>query len=198
MGRPSKAAERTEQILDAVGRCIVRYGMDGWTLERVAKEADLSRSLVRHFVGNRDELSALFRERILTRYGDMLGADDGGRPPTEVVLEKLFSPSANLDDYAAIDAILASARYQDGLREEARDIYLRLEAAIARAMAHDNPGWGAQRVQGRAHRLLLLAFGHWSMTSLGFPADRTEHVLTAARELLGLPQNTPSHEEPCG
>ena len=55
-GRPSLAVERRRQILDAVEECVIRYGLDGSTLERIAAEAGVTRSNLAHFVGNRDEI----------------------------------------------------------------------------------------------------------------------------------------------
>ncbi len=65
MPRPSKKEERTEQILQAFQRCVARYGLEGSSLERVAEESGLQRSLVRHFVGNRNELIKLLALRVI-------------------------------------------------------------------------------------------------------------------------------------
>lgn len=56
MGRPSVAAERKAQIIEAALRTISTHGITGATLDRIAEEARMSRGHVRHFVGNRDEL----------------------------------------------------------------------------------------------------------------------------------------------
>ena len=36
MGRPSLAAQRREQIFDAVMTCVSQFGVEGTTLERVS------------------------------------------------------------------------------------------------------------------------------------------------------------------
>jgi AcrR family transcriptional regulator len=56
MGRPSLKKERFEEILDAFEQCVARYGLAGATLEQVALQAGLARPLIRHHVGNRDDL----------------------------------------------------------------------------------------------------------------------------------------------
>lgn len=56
MGRRSLAAERRQQVLEAASRCLARNGLAGTTLEKIAEESGLSRSHVRHYVGNRDDL----------------------------------------------------------------------------------------------------------------------------------------------
>lgn len=63
MSRPSLKDQRSEQIIDAYETCVARYGVEGATLERVATEAGLARPLIRHNVGNRDDLMAALLAR---------------------------------------------------------------------------------------------------------------------------------------
>lgn len=56
MSRPSLKEQRSQQIIDAYETCVARYGVEGATLERIAGEAGLARPLIRHNVGNRDDL----------------------------------------------------------------------------------------------------------------------------------------------
>lgn len=56
MARPSVAAERREQIIEATLRTMAAHGVSGTTLDRIADAAGMSRGHVRHFVGNRDAL----------------------------------------------------------------------------------------------------------------------------------------------
>ncbi|AZS38048.1 HTH-type transcriptional regulator BetI [Microbacterium lemovicicum] len=56
MARPSIAAERRDQIIDATMTTIAEYGIRGATLDRIADAVGMSRGHVRHFVGNRDRL----------------------------------------------------------------------------------------------------------------------------------------------
>ena len=67
MPRPSVKTERTAEILDAFERSVARFGVEGSTLERIAEEAGLRRSLLRHYVGNRDDLLDALVERFLER-----------------------------------------------------------------------------------------------------------------------------------
>jgi AcrR family transcriptional regulator len=56
MGRPSNKEQRREEILVAYEKCVARFGVEGATLERIAEEAGLARALLRHHVGNREDL----------------------------------------------------------------------------------------------------------------------------------------------
>jgi AcrR family transcriptional regulator len=188
VGRPSIAEERVAQILEATGRAIARYGVEGATLERVAAEAGLSRSLVRYFVGNRDDLIELYRQRLLDRYSALPVQAVDGVPATQLLLEALFDEQPDLDDYAAIDAILAATRHDDDLRDDVLSFYRGMEAAIAAAVRHDHPDWGEQRVTDVAYQVLTAVYGHWTMHSLGFPSDRAQAAREQARKALAIPR----------
>lgn len=189
MGRPSLAEERLTQILDAVGRCIARFGVEGMTLEQVAAEAGLSRSHVRHYAGNRADLIDRFRRRLIERYAppplsEVLASTT---PAGEAVVDLVLDREPDLDDYASIDAILAAARHDESMRAEVYGIYAELETFIGQVIAHDHPTWTADRVQQAAYQTLALAYGHWTMSEVGFPASRAAAVRRLLRATLGLP-----------
>ena len=54
MGRPDLTEVRTAEILDAFERCVARFGLEGSSLERDAEEAGMKRSILRHYIGNRN------------------------------------------------------------------------------------------------------------------------------------------------
>ena len=56
MARPERGEERREQILNAFEVCVGKKGLEGTTLSDVAREAGLPRPLLRHFMGNREEM----------------------------------------------------------------------------------------------------------------------------------------------
>jgi AcrR family transcriptional regulator len=68
MGRKSLAKERTEEILDAFERCIVNYGLEGTSLAQIAAEAEVKRSIIRHYIGNREAVVTALIERIMQDY----------------------------------------------------------------------------------------------------------------------------------
>lgn len=70
MARPSVKKERTEEILHAYERCIALYGVEGATLQKIAEEADIARPLLRHHVGNSDDLLNMALKRFVERSED--------------------------------------------------------------------------------------------------------------------------------
>ncbi len=119
MPRPSLKAERRAQILTAFGRCLARYGFEGASLERVAEEAGLARALIRHNIGNRDQLIDAFVTEFLERSRADTAALVAGLPKTGRVkrlIEDLFDPDYIDAEGAAIgSALLAAVDLHPGL-----------------------------------------------------------------------------------
>ncbi len=67
MTRPSIKEKRTEEILQAYERCISLYGVEGATLQKIAEEAKIARPLLRHNIGNRDDLLQMAVKRFIHR-----------------------------------------------------------------------------------------------------------------------------------
>ncbi len=112
MPRPSIKAERRVQILDAFGRCLARYGLEGASLERVAEEAGLARALIRHNVGNRDQLVdayiVSFLEQSRTQMETLLASLAESRR-LEHLIELLFDPRYADGEATAVGAALLAA-----------------------------------------------------------------------------------------
>lgn len=110
MPRPSVKKERTEEILQAFERCVVRYGVEGSTLERLAEESGLQRSLIRHYVGNRDDLIKALLQRFLKesdRQTELLINHLPEKNTAATLVEYLFD-----DNYSdSHDALIASALF---------------------------------------------------------------------------------------
>ena len=67
MARPSNQDQRKEEILKAYEICVSLYGVEGATLKKVAEQAGLARPLLRHHVGNSEELLVMASDRFLAR-----------------------------------------------------------------------------------------------------------------------------------
>jgi AcrR family transcriptional regulator len=67
MSRKSLVEVRREEILLGFERCIIKYGLDV-SLEQIAAETGVKRSIIRHYIGNRDEVIEAFMDRIAREY----------------------------------------------------------------------------------------------------------------------------------
>ena len=108
MPRPSLKKERQQQIIDACERCIIRYGIAGVTLEQIAEEAGIARALIRHNLGNRDDVIKAVTQRFVENgdkiSGMMLQRQPRNQPFTNLV-QGLFKP--NKTDQTAVQLATA-------------------------------------------------------------------------------------------
>ena len=114
MGRPSIKEKRSAEILDAFGRCVARYGVEGSTLERIANEAGVKRTLLRHYIGNRDELIEALGQRIEQDFLHRTRAIFDALPESrrvETLLDTLFDPAnqSDSDDVAIAQALISAS-----------------------------------------------------------------------------------------
>ncbi len=65
MPRPSLKDQRSAEILDAYLTCVARFGLEGATQERIAEAAGVKRPLLRHYLGNRDEMVSALTDHVL-------------------------------------------------------------------------------------------------------------------------------------
>lgn len=196
MGRPSVSAERIEQILDAYTRCVARYGIEGTTLQLVADEAGMARGNVRHYVGNRDELRRLFGKRMAARYTDraqhVAYAGPEGKQAETLVRYFFAAERAPNDDYAAIDAMFAAARFNEVLRNRLRAVYTGMESLVASALAADFPAREPSVYQDAAYQIISLAYGHWTFTEIGFPVAKADAALRGALATIAAVASSPA------
>ena len=176
VGRPSLAGQRTAEILDAYARCVRKHGLDGATLERVAEESGHSRGHIRHYLGNRDEMRSALITRTMSDYVaqtqgivDAIAEGQRAYALVDFLFGPAFAPSA---DDPIIDALWGAASYDELVKTQLRGTYLELEKAIYSALRGDFPGASVTVCRDAAYQLLTLAYGHWSMSELAFPANR--------------------------
>ncbi|MEM7327506.1 MAG: TetR/AcrR family transcriptional regulator [Pseudomonadota bacterium] len=116
MGRPSVKDERREQILRAYETCVARFGVEGASLEKIAEEAGLARPLIRHNVGNRDDLLAALVDRFLSRsersVQRMIDALPDSRA-TETLIDWLFDPNYSDAQFVLVAEALIAASQED-------------------------------------------------------------------------------------
>lgn len=68
MPRPSMVNQRRGEILDAFEDCILDQGIQGTSLETLAERAKMKRSILRHYIGNRDDIICALSERWRAHY----------------------------------------------------------------------------------------------------------------------------------
>jgi len=194
-GRPSNRDERFEQVMVALTRCVARYGLDGASLSAIAKEAGLSRPLIRHHLGNRDELIAALKDYLLRSFTEQNEAMIACLPTearSEALVDLLFSDSAGSSPemVLAFAALTARSAEDTGLRAACRESILEFEAAVASILRSDHPQADGKALNAAAHGIAALHLNVASLAPLDMPQEWTETAHEVARKMLnGLENN---------
>ncbi|MEV6342686.1 TetR family transcriptional regulator [Actinoplanes sp. NPDC051851] len=189
MGRPSMAAERTEQIMRATGRCLGKHGLAGTTLERVAEESGLSRSHVRHYVGNRDDLLRKYANWLFTGYeAEFIGriAKAPEREKLPIAMDYLFSSGflPISDDDTIIRELVAAGVADESIRATMQGHYSQAIQSVEEAVGAEYPSASPGARRSAAYGLWCLAMGNSMMAELRLPVASGGLVRTAAESLL--------------
>lgn len=188
MPRPSIKAERSEEILDAYERCIARHGVDGATLERIAEEAGVKRSLIRHYLGNRDELLAALIDRFFARSDAEVAELFDALPRwrrAESLVELLFDPAyADPQSVLVSGALVAEAPQIPGLAERMRQWIEDFTGAIAAELEAAYPEAGRKACAEVAAGVVGIYINVDSLTVLGEMEDFHKASKAAAHRLV--------------
>lgn len=137
MPRPSLADKRTEQLLDAFMRCVARYGLDGSTLERISDEADVARPMLRHYLGNRDQMVDALLRHVIRKFAEKTKLLFDSLPAREdarigALMAMLFDDVSHQPDNASVyQALVAVSHRYDGMTEALMGFVTDFEGAIA-------------------------------------------------------------------
>lgn len=148
MPRPSLKDKRQVQILDAFVRVAARHGIEGATQALIAAEAGVQRPILRHYLGNKEEMVEALFDHVLTRYQQMLVEFDALLPKQITgahLVSGLFAPYDSMDTelalvfqamaaYAPADAALSTAMVNNY-----GQFYDILADRLRRAYPHANP-----------------------------------------------------------
>jgi AcrR family transcriptional regulator len=190
MGRKSLADERQEQILDAFAVCLRKDGFEGCTLERVAEEAGMQRSLIRHYIGNRDDLVSTAVNRIITAYKAELAEAIENLPRSALVpalLDYLFclEEESELTDYdMLINTLWATHERNPHTRALLLNLYQEFETLVTDSLTYAYPDAPEEQRRSVAYAVMCLANDTWSLVSLGFPPSKTAAARRMAEQLI--------------
>lgn len=188
MGRRSLVDERRAQIIAEAAKTIGRYGLEGATQERIAEDCGLSRSHIRHYVGNRDDLIDAVWDYVMTPYVQSAeNFRNGTGPATSLadMVDYLFGPEMEAnDDDAVINALSIAAMKDESLRDRLYATQVRIEEAMVQTLRNAAPGATLERATDVAYTLLSVAIGSSSLSALPFPASRRLAARRYAHSLI--------------
>lgn len=189
MGRPSLASQRKMEILEAFEKCILKYGLDGSSLERIAEEGGMKRSILRHYVGNRDDLVIALAEQVVARYrqefvGTLL--DISGDNRIEQLLQFFFpkSPMETTENVFVLESLIAASEEYPVVGELLTGYIQELVDATSTQLKKGFPNASKNRCWAVAYGLVGICFNHESLAPLKLTAKFAKAARLSARALV--------------
>ena len=188
MGRKSLKTERVTQILDAFERCMVQKGLESTTLDNVAEEAGVARRIIRHYVGNRDELIQTAVDRIIDNFSHQIfdviesSASDNR---FDSGLDYIFSNDFNaLPINRLVAALLPVSLHDERVQQAVKKIYDAFHHGLDQELATHLPRAPEDKRRDVAYSIMCLAFGGGWMGNIGFSVEKNQLNKSIAQGLI--------------
>lgn len=191
VGRPSKAPERRDQILDAMEICVREHGIGQASMRRIADQSGLSLQMVSHYFGNREQLVLAFVMRVGEKLAfEVDSAISGVTPQAELTSLIKFLCS---DRYKRIPGNDVIGREIWGLAERDPDIrsivwgwYERSIGSISETISKAYPAAAPARCRETAYAILCLTEANEFFSGIGDLSRPRQAAEAAALGLLHL------------
>ena len=188
VGRPSRAPERREQILEAVERCIVERGIAGTTLARVADAADMPRSLIHHYLGTRDALLRATAERAVANVTRSVRAGLAEAAEGDAIgrrLDVLFGPRMRDRRITRlIDELGVASGTDPHVRRLLAGMYEAWVSSLARELERAFPDAAADERRTVAHAVVALADAASRFGDYDFDPENLRRTRAVAERLV--------------
>ncbi len=181
---------RREELLRAAQAELAESGVEGLTLERVARRAGVSKGAVQYAFGSKDQLlGELAHDNLFGIFSDGVamghGLDDGPMDLVELIDGLSRGLASDEDRLVALVALFGMARRSEATRDALTNFYVQTDARIAKSLLDagievaDEEAL-AQVVRGTRGAVLGM-FVHWVV----HPQDRTlDDVAQEVRSML--------------
>ncbi len=189
MPRKSLAKERREQILDAFERCITKSGLEATTLEQVAEEADVARSIIRHYIGNRDDLVEALVDRRLQQSTEAMIALYAGLSPkesVEITLDTMFTTTSKMDEKNRIlsEVLTSSSDRYPAARQKLQYAFEALIRSFADDLHRLYPQTTHEKCDEVAYAIICISQMNESFMWLGVNPHYNAHAHKMAQTLI--------------
>lgn len=195
MARPDIKDERREQILDAFEACVARYGIEGATLARTAEAAGLARPLIRHNIGNREDLIEAMADRYTARSRQFIDAMVDALPGhggLTVLIDWLFDPQyLDTQRVQVANALLAASADDPAMAEFMRTWLADFVGSVEAVIASDHPDAPRDRIKAVAVGITGIYFNVEALYPLGDISALTAASREAARLLVASLETPP-------
>ena len=160
MARPSMARQRREEILDALEHCILAKGIQATSLENIAETAGMKRTILRHYLGNRDDIIVALSERWSKKYSEQWLELLSWLPSIhriDALVDSLFSSRSQemINNTIIGEAIFSEAKRLTPIREHQQKTMQEFVDHFRNECSQQYPDTDQQRIE-------LVAYGVYS------------------------------------
>ncbi len=135
MSRSDLASERKTQIINATIECITRYGYNNFSMQDVARVADVSKGIIHYYFLNKEDLMMTVLDHVSTDIENLLHSGDVNSDPitrlsnviwmcSSIVQNKREYYRINMDFWTQIDQ-------KEKVRQEIASHYAKFRNSIA-------------------------------------------------------------------
>lgn len=191
---PRAVAEiRKPEIVRAAFRAIAAGAMPTPSYDAIAKEAGISRQLIRHYFPDPEALMLMVCDALAASYRDLLAKgilQAASRERLSVFLDFYFGflegeGLAKPADDAVYDAVFALAAGSEEIKRNLREQYTLLHHVVAHEIQLSHPGLAQTACRELGYLFVSLMYGHWKMaSSIGFKPDHSRTCRQAMDRLI--------------
>lgn len=196
MPRPSLKDQRSEEILDAYLTCVARFGLEGATQERIATQAGVKRPLLRHYLGNKDQMIGSLTSHVVDHFAKMTDAFDRALATVQTpqsLVEMLFAEDTKSDPrlMLAWQALTATVADHPNMRAPLLDSLSRFLEVIERALHRVAPNADSKQVRAVTQGLAAPFVNLDAMSPLNPPPEWRIEMKQAAEILAASLEQHP-------
>ena len=189
MPRPSLKSARTETILEAFVTCVARYGIEGSTQERIAKESGIKRPLIRHYLGNRDEMIDALIDYMGTKFDEDTKAvfqnlPEEGRIEALIDMMLDYESAVTANKSVVYESIVACASQYPKARTMMLDCTARLLGGLEQELRAAFPRATAEEISATAYGIFSVSICLESLAPVDPPDAWVKSAHTAVRSLV--------------
>lgn len=160
MARPSMAGQRREEILDALESCILTKGIQATSLENIAETAKMKRTILRHYIGNKDEIICALSERWTNNYSQQWQELLAWLPSSnrsEALIDSIFSARNKemINNTIIGEALFSEAKRLPAIKDHQQQIMQEFIQHLIREFSAQYPDTEEEKVE-------LIAYGIYS------------------------------------
>jgi AcrR family transcriptional regulator len=172
MGRKSLKTERVNEILDAFERCLSAKGLQSTTLENIAQEAGMARRMIRHYIGNREDVIDAAVERIIENFTQSIFKtidQFNHKERFNAAIDYIFSEAFNaLPATKLVASLLAVSLYDDQVCKAVKTLYDSFHLGLDLKLKENMPNIPDSLRLQAAYSIMCLSFGGGWMRNIGF------------------------------